>query len=108
MLSPLVATTITTTDNLYISVASLWEIAIKQSLGKLDIEYTPSKIASFCEQKDIILLPILASHLDFLKALPPIHKDPFDRLIVAQAQAENLVVVTKDSNIAKYTVETFW
>ena len=103
-----VAGTLAVAENLYVSVASLWEIAIKQSLGKLDIEYNPLEIASFCEQKDIAILPILPSHLVLLKDLPSIHRDPFDRLIVAQAKEENFVIVTKDSNITRYRVETLW
>lgn len=100
--------TLCVADNLYTSVGSLWEIAIKQSLGKLDIEYDPLEIATFCDQKNIGVLPILPVHLALLKDLPPIHKDPFDRLFVAQAKYENFVIVTKDSNIAKYQVKTIW
>ena len=103
-----VAGTLSVAENLFTSVASLWEIAIKQSLGKLEIEYDPLEIALFCEKKAISILPILPRHLLLLKDLPALHKDPFDRLIVAQAKDENFVIVTKDSNIAKYQVETLW
>lgn len=91
----------------YTSIASVWEIAIKQSIGKLNISSTPSEIASGCRDSDIAILPIRPSHLDALKELPAIHKDPFDRLIIAQAREEGLVVVTRDSTIPKYPVETF-
>ena len=103
-----VAGILSVAENLFTSVASLWEIAIKQSLGKLEIEYDPLEIALFCEKKSISILPILPRHLLLLRDLPPLHKVPFDRLIVAQARDENFVIVTKDSNIAKYQVETLW
>ena len=69
----------------FVSVASLWEIAIKQSLGKLDLQYKIQEIVDKCGEANIIVLPIEPKHLEYLKELPDIHKDPFDRLIIAQA-----------------------
>ena len=69
--------------DVYVSIASLWEIAIKQSLGKLDIDVSIEQLASKCKEVDITILPIRAEHLDYIKILPDIHRDPFDRLIVS-------------------------
>ena len=97
-----------TAPELYVSMASLWEIGIKQSLGKLHIGLTPAEIEKHCLEREISILPIRASAIDRLKDLPDIHRDPFDRLLVAQAQDEGLVLVTRDQIIPKYPVETIW
>ena len=97
-----------TAPDLFVSIVSLWEIGIKQSLGKLHIELTPSEIEKHCVEREISILPIRASAIDRLAALPDIHRDPFDRLLIAQAQDEDLVVVTHDRIIPNYPVETLW
>ena len=94
--------------DLYVSMASLWEIGIKQSLGKLHIGLTPTEIEKHCLGHEISILPIRASAIDRLKDLPDIHRDPFDRLLIAQAQDEGLVLVTRDQTIPNYPVETIW
>jgi PIN domain nuclease of toxin-antitoxin system len=94
--------------DLFVSIASLWEIGIKQSLGKLHLGLTPSEIEKYCVEHEISILPIRASAIDRLAALPDIHRDPFDRLLIAQAQDEDLVVVTHDRIIPNYPVETLW
>ncbi len=88
----------------YISIVSLWEIAIKQSIGKLNIEESIETIEKACIDSHINILQIEAAHLDNIKSIPKIHNDPFDRLIIAQAKCENLTLITKDSNILKYDV----
>ena len=90
------------------SVASLWEISIKQSLGKLNITNSICDIAEKCKETDISILTIEPKHLDYIKKLPDIHKDPFDRLIVSQAITENLHVVSKDGIIPQYGIKTIW
>lgn len=96
-------------DALYLSVASLREIAIKQSKHRLDINCSISEIAHICEEQRISLLPIEPKHLDQIKNLNPIHGDPFDRLIVSQAIVENMVLVSRDGNIGKYDhVTVLW
>lgn len=100
--------TISNSDTVFASIASLWEIAIKQGIGKLEIDCPISTIASLCEQKDIGILRIKIEHLEVLKMLPQIHRDPFDRLLIAQAQTENLTLITKDAQIAKYNINTLW
>ena len=93
---------------LCLSVASLWEIAIKQSIGKLSISLSISEIKSECDELGIEILPIGIEALDVIKGLPEIHKDPFDRLLVAQAQTMSLTIITRDSMIPKYDVQTIW
>jgi len=61
-----------------------------------------------CAEYDFTILPIGAPHLERLKDLPWIHRDPFDRLLISQAQEENLTIVTVDDNIVKYPVKTIW
>ncbi len=99
---------ISTEDEIFVSVASLWEIAIKNSIGKLDLEFSLEKIEELCDEKDITILQINGKQLDKIKLLPKIHSDPFDRLIIAQAQTENLTIITTDSKIPKYPVKTLW
>ena len=92
----------------FVSVASLWEIAIKQSIGKIKLDITINEIAQKCDEYHITILPITAEHLDRIKDLPDIHKDPFDRLLIAQAATENMTLITKDTIIPQYKVETIW
>lgn len=85
----------------YLSVASLWEIAIKASIGKLTI---PPGLLETIEASDVKLLPILPEHALHTSSLPRHHGDPFDRLLIAQAQLEGLTLVTADSHFASYDV----
>ena len=95
-----------TNDHVYISIATFWEIAIKNSMGKLELRLP---IDEMMEKSGFSILPIKASHLKKLMELPWIHRDPFDRLLISQAQAEGLTLITKDENIRKYgDVETIW
>ena len=98
---------IDTSECLY-SVASLWEIAIKQSLGRLNRAISIADYDSICRQAGFRRLAILPSHLERIKELPDIHRDPFDRLLVAEAQAEGLAIVTRDRLIPQYPVQTVW
>ncbi|EIC29737.1 MULTISPECIES: type II toxin-antitoxin system VapC family toxin [Methylomicrobium] len=91
-------------NSIAVSIASLWEIAIKISLGKLELLDDLSTVESVLHQQGITLLPIKTSHLLQLLNLPFHHRDPFDRLIIAQAQVEQLSVVTHDSQFAQYSV----
>ena len=91
-----------------VSIGSLWEIAIKQAIGKLELGVSIERIAKTCTEQGIDILPIRYDHLDAIKTLPDKHRDPFDRLIVAQAKCEYLTIVTKDKNIQGYDVQTIW
>ncbi|SEG45798.1 PIN domain nuclease, a component of toxin-antitoxin system (PIN domain) [Butyrivibrio sp. Su6] len=108
-LSDKALSTIKTEDKVYVSIASLWEIAIKQSIGKLDIEVTSVELADKCSEAGIDILSITPKQLDYISKLPSIHNDPFDRLIISQAITEGLSIVTKDEKIAKYDgVNVIW
>ena len=95
-------------EQIFTSIVSFWEIAIKHSIGKLNLEFTISQIEKLCKQKKISILPIEAKHLDELKHLPNLHNDPFDRLIICQAKTENMTIITRDTVIPKYLVSTIW
>ena len=99
---------IQTEDNVYISIVSFWEIAIKQSIKKLELKNSPSELITLAEQQAINILQISPKHLDMIKTLKKIHNDPFDRLIIAQAQCENMTIITKDLIIPKYKVKILW
>ncbi len=91
------------------SVVSGWEIAIKAGVGKLEIPDSPEKFLSEqLSRNDVEILPIYLRHALRVYDLPDHHKDPFDRLLVAQALAEDLALVTADPFIAGYPVETVW
>jgi PIN domain nuclease of toxin-antitoxin system len=91
------------TDNaLYCSVASLWEIAIKTSLGRADFQVDLHKLRQAMGRMGIVELPVEGAHAEALIQLPPIHKDPFDRMLVAQSMAEPLVLLTNDAILAEY------
>lgn len=96
-------------NDIYLSAASSWEIAIKVSLGRLTLPepaeaYVPSRLAA----QEMQGLPIEHVHALRVASLPAHHADPFDRLIVAQAQIEKLPILTVDEKIAQYEVDTIW
>jgi PIN domain nuclease of toxin-antitoxin system len=87
----------------FVSVATMWEIAIKQALGKLDIpDAFPDAIAA----SSFEVLAVQSTHAWATRTLPPIHRDPFDRMLVAQAQVEGLLLLTSDVEVAKYGLTT--
>ncbi len=93
--------------DLLLSAASSWEIAIKHGLGRLPLpdppdEYVPERI----RLSGIIGLPIEHSHALAVSALPPLHRDPFDRMIVAQAIVLDVPVITADPAVIQYEIET--
>lgn len=93
------------TDNqIFVSIASLWEMTIKMSIGKLKFSKTLPEIIEQMESDGINTLSIQEEHLKTLLVLPFHHNDPFDRLLIAQAQAENLVLITDDTKFNLYNV----
>jgi PIN domain nuclease of toxin-antitoxin system len=87
----------------YISITSLWEIVIKTAIGKLKTQPNGLRqLQETLERASIALLPIRLGHLEALANLPMLHRDPFDRLIIATALAENLTILTNDKTIRKY------
>ncbi|MDR0587755.1 MAG: type II toxin-antitoxin system VapC family toxin [Burkholderiales bacterium] len=93
---------------LFISIASAWEIAIKISIGKLDFAGGCANFIAQMEQNGIIVLPITGKHLQGVETLPAIHRDPFDRLLIATAQSENLTIISADENFQKYNIRCVW
>ena len=85
----------------YVSAASAWEIALKRASGKLE---APGEIGEWIEQSAFSDLPIEVEHAVASAELPRHHQDPFDRLLVAQAQIENMTLVARDGEIAMYDV----
>ena len=95
-------------NEIYISSVSLWEIAIKMNLGKLDIDFTLDELLIAVKENDFDILQIEDEYLQQLSDLPSIHKDPFDRLLIATTKAEGMSILTSDENIQKYDVKWAW
>ena len=96
-------------NDIFVSAASVWEIAIKGRLGRLSIPGDPGKfiggqIAENCFRG----LPIVAEHALRVWTLPDHHRDPFDRMLVAQAQVEGLALISRDQQVSRYDVEVVW
>lgn len=92
-----------------VSVASCWEIAIKAGLGKLDLaEPSRTLLEREIPRNNLELLPISLAHATTVETLPPHHKDPFDRLLIAQAIIEAIPVVSVDRNFDLYSVRRLW
>lgn len=92
----------------FVSIASIWEIAIKISLGKLDLNGGFEEISKLMNRYEIELLPMTFEHIQTLLKLNFHHRDPFDRIIISQGIVENLMIVTKDENFPKYNVKIIW
>ncbi len=102
-LSPAARNAIADPSNLIVvSSASLWECAIKASLGKLGL---PEDFFDSIPEAGYEVMPIRISHLNVYRTLPMHHRDPFDRMLVAQARVEALVLITRDREIARYEVD---
>ena len=89
-------------NSLGFSVASLWELVIKQALGRPDFNLEPSLLRQALLTGGWQELPIEASHALVVRQLPPLHRDPFDRLLLAQAQVEGMLLLTADSQLSRY------
>lgn len=104
-LSPDVRDAIAHADIVYVSAASAWEVAIKVRLGKLRI---PGPFQRAVEDSGFTALAIAFRHAELVAELPDHHADPFDRMLVAQARAERLTLVTHDRVFAPYRVAVLW
>lgn len=89
-------------STIFVSAASIWEIAIKHSLGRGDMPVSGKRAAALFLAAGYQLLPIGAEHAAAVETLPPIHADPFDRMLVAQALVEPLRLLTHDQTVASY------
>ncbi|MGH7673486.1 MAG: type II toxin-antitoxin system VapC family toxin [Gemmatimonadales bacterium] len=91
---------------LLLSAASAWEIAIKYAIGKLPLPSEPAALVpGWMDRTAVMPLAVLHRHALHVASLPPHHRDPFDRLLVAQAQLEGLPILTADGSFARYDVE---
>lgn len=95
-------------NDCYISIASLWEMAIKSSMGKLILNIPFTQIADFILQTEIKVLPVEMNHLLVLTGLELIHRDPFDRIIISQSISEKLPLLSIDKQFSKYPIHLIW
>lgn len=96
---------------LVVSIASFWEIMIKQQIGKLEIKETSAQeLEAVCKELDIDILQTEIPQIDLIRKLPRYkdHGDPFDRLIICQAQHEGLPIITSDQKMGRYGPEVVW
>ncbi len=89
-------------SRVHVSAATVWELAIKARLGKLDLG--GADLAEEIEESEFFELPMTARHALLAGSLPPHHEDPFDRMLIAQAKAEDLTIITRDSVFHEYGV----
>ena len=89
-------------NELLFSAASLWEIAIKSSLGRDDFRVEPRVLRRSLLDNGYIELPVTSEHAVNVESLPDLHKDPFDRILLAQAMTEGITLLTSDAQLARY------
>jgi len=95
-------------NKIYISIVSAWEVAIKVSLNKLHFIGGAGLFLSAIEANNINLLGVKGDYVKTVESLPFIHRDPFDRLLISTALAENLSIITIDENVRKYDAPWVW
>ena len=96
------------TKRCFFSYVSLWEIAIKQAKGTLDFKIDIPRLKEILENEEFMYLFPTEYDAEEIKNLPDIHKDPFDRLLIAQAKENELTLITRDKNIPLYEIRTIW
>ena len=92
----------------FISIASLWEIAIKISLDRLSIKVSFEKLSAELEKNNFQILPITFNDTIILSTLPFHHRDPFDRLIISQSISNDFTIISKDKEFAQYKIKLLW
>lgn len=97
-----------TENTLYLSIASLWELAIKMGLGKLSLKVSFHELQAVLDQLLIKILPISFADTESYLALPLHHRDPFDRILIAQAVNNSLAIVSADTAFDAYPVQRLW
>lgn len=105
-LSPAARRLVSSAENdLIFSAASSWEIAIKHALGKLKLPGEPAALVpEWMTRTGVVPLAVLHRHTLHVASLPPLHRDPFDRLLIAQAQVEDVAVLTADAHFQRYDI----
>jgi PIN domain nuclease of toxin-antitoxin system len=89
-------------NEIFVSTASIWEIGIKHALGRGDMPVSGTRAAELCALAGYRQLPVTWRHAAGVDALPPLHADPFDRILVAQAGSEPMRLLSRDANVAGY------
>ena len=89
-------------SGLYFSVASIWESAIKFNVGRRDFQHAPQILRTECKRNNMEELDVKGEHAEAIAQLPPLHKDPFDRILVAQATIEGITLLTSDRKLTAY------
>ena len=97
-----------TNNELWLSLASVWEMSIKQGLGKLGLRRRVERTVEIAIRHGVRLLPIELAHVLAVRGLPPHHGDPFDRLLIAQAHTEGLALVSRDAALDAYGIVRVW
>jgi PIN domain nuclease of toxin-antitoxin system len=95
-------------NEVWLSVASVWEMVIKAQLGKLTLRVSLADIVKQQQANGLRVLPITLAHALAVEGLPPIHKDPFDRVLIAQANVERAELVSADHVVRQYPVSILW
>jgi PIN domain nuclease of toxin-antitoxin system len=95
-------------NDIKVSIASLWEMTIKMSIEKLVLSWSITEIMNLLFENGFKILPIEAKHLISLFGLKYIHRDPFDRMIIAQSISENIPVISSDGIFKEYPVQVIW
>jgi PIN domain nuclease of toxin-antitoxin system len=90
----------------YVSAVSVWEATIKVGIGKLSLPLDDLEAAIV--ESGFSELPVISAHALEIRHLPHIHRDPFDRLLIAQARSEQLTLVTRDPTVRRYPIDTMW
>jgi PIN domain nuclease of toxin-antitoxin system len=99
---------LTPSDSKFVSIVSIWEMAIKISLGKLRINFPFKEILHQIEENGFEILPIVFDHTLEVTQLEYHHRDPFDRLLIAQAISEKMAIISKDNNFHNYSPKVIW
>ena len=95
-------------NNRFLSIASLWEVAIKIKTGKLELDFLFADFEEKLRENAITILPVSFEHTKQLLDLELHHRDPFDRMIIAQSVTENLTIISKDKNFSLYPIKLLW
>jgi PIN domain nuclease of toxin-antitoxin system len=96
-------------NSLFLSVVSMWEIVLKAQAGKLELKGSAARFfADQLARNSLAALDVSPRHVLRVAELPRLHRDPFDRLLVAQAQVENMLLLTSDTEIRRYSVKVVW
>lgn len=95
-------------NDCYISIASIWEMAIKLKIDKLHLEISLKEFVAELERRNFLFLPIEVNHILYLSHLDLHHKDPFDRLLISQSIKENMHLISRDSVFDDYNVKRIW